>query len=88
MYIIGILDEETLRKKCSCSELFWSVSSRIRIEYEEIQSISLYSIQMWENTDQNNSEHGHFSRRKKLSNFISFPALLDLYFTCKVSYMT
>ena len=29
----------TLRKKCPYSELFWSVFSRIRIEYGEIRSI-------------------------------------------------
>ena len=27
--------------------------------------ISLYSVQIWENTDQNNSEYGHVSRSKK-----------------------
>ena len=27
-----------------------------------ILRISTYSAQMWENADQNNSEHGHFSR--------------------------
>ena len=31
---------------------FWSVFSRIRTEYGEILHISLYSIQMRENTDQ------------------------------------
>ena len=36
----------TLRKKCPYSELFWT----------------LYSVQMWENADCNNSEYGHFSR--------------------------
>ena len=41
-----------LRKKCPYPELFWSVFSRIRTEYGEIQSISPYSFQMLENTDQ------------------------------------
>ena len=40
----------TLRKKCPYSELFWT----------------LYSIQMWENADRNNSEYGHFSRSGNL----------------------
>ena len=31
---------------------FWSVSSRIQTEYGQIRSISPYSVQMWENTDQ------------------------------------
>ena len=43
------------------SELFWSVFSRIRAEYGEIRSISLYSVRMRENTDQNNSKYGNFS---------------------------
>ena len=52
----------TLRKKCPYSELFWSVISRLWTEYREIQSISPYSIRMWENTDQNKFEYGHFLR--------------------------
>ena len=36
-------------------ELFWSVSSHIRTEYEEIRSICLYTVRMRENTDENNS---------------------------------
>ena len=50
----------TLRKKCPYSELFWSVLSRIRTEYEEILRISSYSFQMRENTDQNKPEYGDF----------------------------
>ena len=50
----------TLRK--TYSELFWSVFSRIRTEYGEILRISPYSVRMWGNTDQNDSEYGHFSR--------------------------
>ena len=49
-------------KKCPYSELFWSVFSRIRTEYGEILRISPYSVQIRENTDQNNSEQGHFLR--------------------------
>ena len=55
-----------LRKKCPYLELFWSVFSRIRTEYKEILGISPYSVQMWENTHQNNSEYGHFSRSAEL----------------------
>ena len=51
-----------LRKECPYSELFWSVVSRIRTECGEMRSISPYSVRMRENTDQNNSEYGHFSR--------------------------
>ena len=47
----------SLRKKCPYAELFWSLFSRIRTEYGEIQRISPYSVQMRENVDQNNSEY-------------------------------
>ena len=36
--------------------------------WKKTTSISPYSVQMRENTDQNNSEYGHFSRSDKLSN--------------------
>ena len=51
-------------KKCPYSESFWSVFSHIRTEYKDIWSWSKspYSVQMWENTDQKNSEYAHFSR--------------------------
>ena len=42
---------DALRKMCPYSELFWSVSSRIRTEYGEILHISPYSVRMRENTD-------------------------------------
>ena len=46
-----------LRQKCPYLELFWSVFSRIRTEYEEIRSNSPYSVGMRENTDHHNSEY-------------------------------
>ena len=49
-------------KKCPYSEFFWSSIYRIWAEYREILCISLYSVQMRENADQNNSEYGHFLR--------------------------
>ena len=52
----------SLRKKCSYSELFWSVFSNIRTEYGEVRSISPYSIRMRKNAYQNTSECGYFSR--------------------------
>ena len=51
-----------LREKRPYSEFFWSVFSRIRTEYGEILRIFPYSVQMWENTDEKNSEYGHFLR--------------------------
>ena len=32
------------------------------MKFGYIRSISLYSVEMWENTDQKNSEYGHVSR--------------------------
>ena len=46
----------SLRENCMYLELFWSVFSRIRNEYEEILHIFGYSVRMRENMDQNNSE--------------------------------
>ena len=51
----------SLRKMCLFSKLFWSVCSRIWTEYGE-SCITLYSVRMRENTDQNNSQFEHFSR--------------------------
>ena len=50
----------SLGEKRPYSELFWSVFSCIRTEYREILRISPCSVRMPENTDQSNSEHGHF----------------------------
>ena len=52
----------TLHKSDPYSELFWSLFSHIRTEYGDIRSIFPYSVRMRENTDQNISEYGHFSR--------------------------
>ena len=54
---------------------FRSVFSHIRTEYGEILRVSPYSVQMWKNTDQKNSEHGHFSRS---DNFVLFLQLESL----------
>ena len=55
----------TLHEKCPYLEFFWSVFSRIWTEYREIQSTSQLLVQMWENTDQKNSEYGHFLHNAK-----------------------
>ena len=52
----------SLREKCLYLELFWSVFSRIWIEYGDVRSISPYSVRMRGNTDQINSEYGPFLR--------------------------
>ena len=54
-----------MREKCLYSELFWSVFSSIRAKYGAILGVSPYSVIMQENTDQNNSEYGHFLRSGK-----------------------
>ena len=41
-----------VRRKCSHSELFWSVFFHIRTEYGEILRISPYSVRMWEIAEQ------------------------------------
>ena len=46
-------------EKCPYLGSFWTVFSRIWTEYVEIHCIP-YSVRMRENTDQNNSKHGHF----------------------------
>ena len=51
-----------LYEKCLYSEFFWSVSSRIRTEYEAMLRISPYSVWMRENLDQENSEYRQFLR--------------------------
>ena len=77
----------SLRKKCPYSELLWSVFTRIRTEYREARSISPYSVRMWENTDQNNSEYGHFSRshlHSVLLSPVSFPVRKYLWKVCDI----
>ena len=54
-------------KKCPYSELFWSVFSHIRTEYGKILHFSPYSVRMWKNTDQNNSEYGHSEIQKNVN---------------------
>ena len=52
--------------RCPYLELFGSAFARIRTEYGKKLRISPYSVRMRENTDQNNSEYGHFSRSESL----------------------
>ena len=49
--------------------LFWSVFSRIWTEYGVVQSISLYSVRMRENTDQKKLLFWTFSRKKLKSKY-------------------
>ena len=49
-------------KKCPYYEIFSSAFSCIRTKYRDIRSICQYSVRTRENTDQNNSKYGNFSR--------------------------
>ena len=52
-----------------------------RTEYREIPRISPYSVRMWENADQNNSEYRHFLRSNNSRFFLeSIIATLVFYF--------
>ena len=52
----------TLHKKCTYSQSFWPVFSRIWIVYREILHISPYSVQMQKNTDRYRYfKYSHFS---------------------------
>ena len=59
---IKINENFVLSKNCPYLEFFQSVFSRIWSEYGNVYSKFLYSVQMRVNTDQKNSEYGHFSR--------------------------
>ena len=48
---------------------FWSLFSHIRTQYGDLLRKSPYSVWMRENTDQKNSEYGHFLRSARLVNF-------------------
>ena len=84
----------TMHEKCPYSELFWSVFFCVWSECEEIFRISPYSVIMWENTDQNNSEYGHFLRSVmqhlvennfgicQLTEVLKIYCLMDFYRSC------
>ena len=52
---------QSLRKKCPYSEFLVCISC-ILTEYEDLLGNSQYSVQIRENTDQENSEYGQFLR--------------------------
>ena len=67
--------KQSLRVKCPHLEFFWSVFSSIRAEYREIIPISPYSVRMQGNTDQKNSEYGHFSS----SEYFNFKGFYSIF---------
>ena len=56
-----VFEWQALREKCPYSELLWSAFSRIGSVSLSL-SLSLSSVQMRENTDQNHSEYEPFLR--------------------------
>ena len=71
-------------KKCPYLELFWSVVSRIWTEYGEKFCISLYSVRMQENADQNNSEWGDFLCGAFRKKFITWAKCVTLTILTKI----
>ena len=57
-YLVSV----SMREKCPYSEFFWSVFPLIQKKYGEMLCILPHLVWMLENTDQKNSEYGHFSR--------------------------
>ena len=60
-------NRQSLREKCSYSELFWS-------------TFSPYSVQKWENADQNNSEYGRLLSREYLHGFFNISNIFNTPF--------
>ena len=58
---------QSLREKCSNSELFWS-------------TFSPYSVRKWENADQNNSEYGRLLSREYLHGFFNISNIFNMPF--------
>ena len=56
--------------KVSVFGVIWFTFSRIRTEYREILRISLYSVRMRKNTDQNNSKYGHLLRSVRFHSYL------------------
>ena len=48
----GVFQKPPLSEKCPYFKFFWSAFSRIWTEYQEMRSISPYSVRIRENTDQ------------------------------------
>ena len=76
------IQEGILCKKCSYSGFFRSAFSRIRIEWGEIQSLSPYSVQVRENTNQINSERQSLFSFYTLNKKCSFPLSISSFFLC------
>ena len=69
-----------LREKCPYSELLWSVFSCIPNEYGELLRVYQHLVRKRENTDQNNSEYGHFLRSALHSWYSYIQTILANYY--------
>ena len=59
----------SLHEKSPYLECFWSVFSRIWTAYGEILRTFPYSVRVRQNTDQKNSQYGHFSRSANIRRY-------------------
>ena len=75
------LYSDWIRRGIPYPVLFLSAFSCIRTGYGEVLRVSLYSVQMQENADKNNSKYGHFFRSVKYFKFSDQASLV----TCKSS---
>ena len=72
MFLFLVTKKKSLRKKCPDSEFFRFVISCIWTEYQDLLIKSLYSVRMWENTDEKISEFARFSRSECVNLFALF----------------
>ena len=54
---------------------YFNVLKLSKVINEQIKNVSPYSVRMRENTNQNNSEYGHFSRSEVFGTIINMEAL-------------
>ena len=71
----------------SVFRVFWLVFSRIRTEYGKIWSISIYSFEIRENTNQENSENG-YSTRSVIPPEVHFTQFLNFRVLCYLRLMS
>ena len=79
------LQKLTLHEKCSYSEFFWFVFSRIWTEHGEKRSISPSAVRMQENTDQINYEYGHLLRSVTFLKCFEITIIMKQWRSCGTS---
>ena len=78
---LSFFERKSLRRKCPYSDFFWSAFSCIRAQYGDLQSKSRCSVQMRQNTNQENSENEHFSLSDCLEKFFMFTSFSSRNFS-------